>query len=224
LVTDNPSPGYIYRVAQVFANNGSGVRGDMKAVVQAILLDYEARTTTVLATASYGHEREPLIRLTNLYRAFSASATSGNFVGGNQTANFAEAALYAPTVFNFFPPDYVQPGDIASLGLYAPEFAITTDTTVITSANKMRSATYQQPSGTNPDVLVLDLSSLSALSSNPGALVDSLNNLLMNGEMSSAMRNIVVNAVTQIPAANSLERAQTAVHLLVTAPEFVIEK
>jgi uncharacterized protein (DUF1800 family) len=224
LVTDNPSPGYIYRVAQVFNNNGSGVRGDMKAVIQAILLDYEARTTTVLGAASYGHEREPLIRLTNLYRAFNASATSGNFVGGNQTANFAEAALYAPTVFNFFPPDYIQPGAIASAGLLAPEFAITTDTTVITSANKMRSATYQRPSGTNPDLLVLDLSSLSALSSNPGALVDSLNNLLMDGEMSSAMRNIVVNAVTQIPAANSLERAQTAVHLLVTSPEFIIEK
>ena len=223
LVTDNPSPGYIYRVAQVFANNGSGVRGDLKAVVQAVLLDYEARTTTVLGTASYGHEREPLIRLTNLYRAFNASATSGNYVGGNQTGNFAEAALYAPTVFNFFPPDYIQPGNIASAGLLAPEFAITTDTTVITSANKMRNATYQQP-GTNPDLLVLNLSSLSALSSNPGALVDSLNNLLMDGEMSSAMRNIVVNAVTQIPAASSLERAQTAVHLLVTAPEFVIEK
>ena len=224
LVTDNPSPGYIYRVAQLFNDNGSGVRGDMKAVVQAILLDYEARTSTVLGAASYGHEREPLIRLTNLYRAFNASATSGSYLVGNQTANFAEAALYAPTVFNFFPPDYIQPGPIASAGLLAPEFAITTDTTVITSANKMRTSVYQVPSGTNPNLMVCDLSSLSALSSNPGALVDSLNNLLMDGEMSSAMRTIVVNAVTQIPAANSLERAQTAVHLLVTSPEFVIEK
>lgn len=224
LVTDNPSPGYIYRVAQVFNNNGQGVRGDMKAVIQSVLLDYEARTTAELATASYGHEREPLIRLTNLYRAFNASAASGNFAIGNQTSNFAQGSLYAPTVFNFFPPDYIQPGAMAQAGLFAPEFAITTDTTVITSANKMRSAVYQQPSGTNLDLMVCDLSSLTPLASNPGVLVDSLNNLLMNGEMSPSMRTIVVNAVTQISATKTLERAQTAVHLLVTSPEFVIEK
>ncbi|MDQ2868176.1 MAG: DUF1800 domain-containing protein, partial [Verrucomicrobiota bacterium] len=224
LITANPSPGYIYRVAQVFSDNGQGVRGDMTAVVQAILLDYEARTTSDLASASYGHEREPLLRLSNLYRAFNASATSGNFAIGNQTGNFAQATLYSPTVFNFFPPDYIQPGPIAQAGLFAPEFAITTDTTVITSANKMRSSVYQQPSGTNADVMVCDLSTLTPLASNPGALVDSLNNLLMNGAMSSSMRDIIVNAVTQIPAANTLERAQTAVHLMVTSPEFVIEK
>jgi hypothetical protein len=95
---------------------------------------------------------------------------------------------------------------------------------VITSANRMRTSVYQQPSDSNPDRLVLDLSSLTSLSSNPDGLVDSLNNLLMGGEMSIAMRNIVVNTVTQVPAGNTLERAQTAVHLLVTSPEFVIEK
>ena len=88
----------------------------------------------------------------------------------------------------------------------------------------MRSAVYQQASPGNPDAIVLNLSSLTSLASNPGALVDSLNDLLMSGGMSIPTRNIVVNAVSQIPDPNTLERAQTAVHLLVTSPEFVIEK
>ena len=224
LVTSNPSPGYISRVAAVFANNGHGVPGDLKAVVQAILLDTEARTSSPTTNNSYGHEREPIIRLANLYRAFNASAASGKFVVGGQEFNFGQQPLYSPSVFNFFAPDYSQPGPIEQAGLFSPEFQITTDTTVITSANRMRSAVYKQASPTNPDAIVLNLSSLAAQASNPGAMVDSLNNLLMSGQMSASTRNIVVNAVNQIPVASTLERAQTAVHLLVISPEFVIEK
>src|SRR5205814_283285 len=77
LVTSNPTPGYVARVASVFNNNGHGVRGDLKAVVQAILLDAEARSSTSAIFSSYGHEREPLIRLANLYRAFNAKSASG---------------------------------------------------------------------------------------------------------------------------------------------------
>ena len=224
LVTSNPTPGYVARIAAVFANNGRAVRGDLKAVVQAILLDAEARTSTLAANANYGHEREPLIRLANLYRAFNASAGSNLTVVHNQDFIFGQAPLYSPTVFNFFAPTYSAPGPIEQAGLLAPEFQITTDTTAITSANKLRSAVYQQPSSSNPDALVLDFSSLTPLASNPTALVASLNNLLMAGQMSPQTQAIVVNAVTQIPAASTLERAQTAVHLLVTSPEFVIEK
>ena len=224
LVMSNPSPGYIARAAAVFANNGRGVRGDLQAVVQAILLDSEARTSSLAANATYGHEREPLVRLANLYRAFNASAGSNLTMVHNQSYLFGQEPLYSPTVFNFFTPTYSAPGPIEQAGLLAPEFQITTDTTVITSANKMRSAVYQQPSSSNPDALVLDLSSLTPLASNPASLVASLNNLLMAGQMSPATQAIVVNAVTLIPAASTLERAQTAVHLLVTSPEFVIEK
>jgi len=206
----------------VFANNGQTVRGDLKAVIQAILLDPEARTTTF--GTGYGHEREPIIRLANLFRAFNASAASGRFVVSSPSFNFGQAALFSPTVFNFFTPDYSQPGPIQQAGLFAPEFQITTDSTVITSANSMRSAVYQQPDPNNPDAIVLDLSSLTNLASNPGSLVGLLNNLLMEGAMSSNTRSIVVKTVGKIPAANTLERAQTAVHLLVTSPEFVIEQ
>ena len=224
LVTSNPSPSYIARTAGVFNNNGHNVRGDLKAVIQAILLDPEARSNTSAAGVGYGHEREPLIRLANLYRAFNATSASGKFNVGNQTFSFGQAALYAPSVFNFFPPDYSQSGAIEQAGLVSPEFQITTDTTVITSANRMRSAVYQQPSATNLDLLVLDFSALTPLSNDPAALVDALNPLLMGGELSANTRNVVVNAVSQISPTNTLERAQTAVHLLVTSPEFVIEK
>ncbi|MBV9658942.1 MAG: DUF1800 family protein [Verrucomicrobia bacterium] len=224
LVTSNPSPAYVYRVAKVFADNGQGVRGDMAAVVKAILLDYEARTTTKLTDPNFGKEREPIVRLTNLYRAFNASSTSGNIVLGDQTSNLGESIFDSPTVFNFFTPEFAQPGPIAQAGLVSPEFQITTDTTVITSANKMLSAVFQTPSSSNPDALVLDLSGLQALAGDPGGLVDSLNTLLMGGEMSQATRNRVVSAVTAISATNPLGRSQTAVYLLSTSPEFVIQK
>jgi hypothetical protein len=138
--------------------------------------------------------------------------------------SFSQAPLYAPSVFNFFSPFYSQVGPIENAGLVAPEFQITTDAAVISSANKIRSEIYRQANPNNPDAIVLDLSAQTALASNPASLVDSLNVLLMSGQMSSNMRSIVINAVTQIPAANTLERAQTAVHLIVTSPEFVIEK
>jgi len=222
LVTSNPSPGYISRVASAFANNGQGVRGDMEAVLRAILLDSEARIAS--ASNSFGHEREALIRLANVYRAFNASSSSGKISVSSANFSFSQAPLYAPSVFNFFSPFYSQSGPIQNAGLVAPEFQITTDTTVITSANKIRSAVYQQPNPNNPDAIVLNLSTQTLIASNPAALVDSLNVLLMGGQMSSSMRNIVVNAVTQIPATSALERAQTAIHLIVTSPEFVIEK
>ncbi len=102
--------------------------------MQAILLYPEARSVNVSAGAGYGHEREPLIRLTNLYRAFNASAASGRLSNGNQTSNFAQSPLYAPSVFNFFAPDYMPPGTLEQSGLFSPEFYITTDSTVISSA------------------------------------------------------------------------------------------
>jgi uncharacterized protein (DUF1800 family) len=224
LVTSNPSPRYISRVAAVFADNGLGVRGDLQALVQAILLDNEARSARLAAGAGYGHQREPIIRLANLYRAFNASSSSGRFAVGDQIFSLDQAPLYSPSVFNFFRPDYSQPGPIEQAGLFAPEFQITTDTTAITSANKMTAAIYQQASATNPDAIVLDFSSLIGLAGNPARLVDSLNNLLMAGAMSAETRSILVNAVSQIPATSALERVQTAVHLLVTSPQFVIQQ
>ena len=222
LVTSNPSPGYIYRVASVFNNNGQGVRGDLKAVVRAILMDYDARVGFVTAQGA-GHMREPVVRLTNLLRAFNAASPNGKFSIRGANANLGQEAMHSPTVFNFFSPDYSAPGAIAEAGLKSPEFEITNETTVVTVANYYRTAIYN---GLGPAAarVTLNLAKEIALAADPTQLVDHLNNLLMAGNMSPAMRTILINAVTQIPANNPTERARTAIYLVINSPEFTVDK
>jgi uncharacterized protein (DUF1800 family) len=222
LVTSNPSPGYLYRVTAIFNDNGQGVRGDLKAVVRAILMDYDARGSARTAQGA-GHEREPIVRLTNLLRAFGASSPDGKFSIRNANANFAEEAMHSPTVFNFFEPDYSAPGAIAEAGLKSPEFEITTETTVITVTNYLRTAIYSYL-GPSSDRVTLNLSAEQALAANPAQLVDHLNSLLMANNMSAEMRNILINAVSQIPANNPAERTKTAIYLVINSPEFTIDK
>ncbi|MFL6589873.1 MAG: DUF1800 family protein [Chthoniobacterales bacterium] len=222
LVTSNPSPGYLYRVVSVFNDNGQGVRGDLKAVVRAILMDYDARVGFPTAQGA-GHEREPVVRLTNLLRAFNATSPSGKYSVRNAYANFEEEAMHSPTVFNFFGPDYSAPGAIATAGLKSPEFEITTDTTVISIANYLRTSIYGSL-GPASDRITLNLAAEQSRASDPAGLVDHLNSLLMAGGMSSGTRNILINAVTQIPAASTLERVRTAIYLVINSPEFVVDK
>ena len=222
LVTSNPSPGYVYRVASVFNNNGQGVRGDLKAVVRAILMDYDGRVP-LMSAQGVGHEREPVIRLTNLLRAFNASSPDGNFSVRNGYANLDEEAMHSPTVFNFFSPEYSAPGAIAGAGLQSPEFEITTETTVVMITNYLRTAIYSSL-GPSTDKITLNLSNDTTLAANPSQLVDHLNTLLMASSMSSDMRTTLINAITQIPANNPTERARTAIYLVTNSPEFTIDK
>jgi uncharacterized protein (DUF1800 family) len=222
LVTSNPSPGYVYRVASVFNDNGQGVRGDLKAVVRAILMDYDARVGFVTGQGA-GHEREPVLRVTNLLRAFNATSPSGKYSLRNAYANLDEEAMHSPTVFNFFGPDYAAPGAIAAAGLKSPEFEITTDTTVILATNYLRTAIYSYL-GPGSDRITLSLTAEQTRAADPAAFVDHLNSVLMAGGMSSNMRNIMINAVTQIPSSNTLERVRTAIYLVVNSPEFVVDK
>jgi hypothetical protein len=131
--------------------------------------------------------------------------------------------MHSPTVFNFFSPDYVAPGAIAEAGLRSPEFEITTETTVVTIANYLRTAIYGSL-GPSSDRITLSLSNEQALAANPAQLVDHLNSLLMAGSMSAAMRITLINAITQIPASNPAERAKTAIYLVINSPEFTIDK
>ncbi len=222
LVTSNPSPGYVYRVASVFNNNGQGVRGDLKAVVRAILTDYDARGN-VRTTQGAGKQREPVLRVTNLLRAFGATSPSGFFSVRGAYLALNEEAMHSPTVFNFFAPDYAAPGAIAAAGLTSPEFEITTETTVVTTANFLRNAIYTYL-GPGSDRITLALANEITLASNPAALVDHLNALFFAGSMSDGMRNVLLNTINQIPASNPTERARTAIYLVVNSPEFVIER
>jgi len=233
LVTSNPSPAYVYRVAKVFKDNGLGVRGDLKAVVRAILLDYEARNQTSPTTNNFGHEREPVVRYTNLLRAFHASAANGVYYFPYPQDSLGQIPLDSPTVFNFFEPNYVQPGAIATAGLVAPEFQITTDTTVVTSINYLRSLIYRNLDTTGVDLTRLVLNWTSAelnLANTPTALVDMLNTRLMSGQMPTDMRTAIITRVSSItisatdPNPGLLSRARTAAYLIVASPQFNIER
>src|SRR5262249_55866531 len=139
LVCSNPSPGYLYRVAQVFADNGQGVRGDLKAVIKAILTDYEARSTAVLTNQGYGKLREPVLRVTHTMRALHVSSNSGLYRMRRTDSALNQTPMRAPTVFNFYEPGYVYPGALAQNGLVAPEFEISSETSIMNADNFLNS-------------------------------------------------------------------------------------
>ena len=221
LVTSNPSPGYVYRVAQTFANNGSGVRGDLAAVVRAILTDYEARNSGVTANAGFGKLKEPLLRVTSLLRGAGFSSSTGRYAINNANAQLSEAALSAPTVFNFFEPNFVEPGSLATAGLYAPEFQILTASTGISAPNYLYNflfnTTYQGIGLTYTDLL--------PLATQPSALVDQIGLMLGGNSLAPATRNRIVSALNALPASTSnTDRVRIALYLVVTTPDGTIQQ
>ena len=228
LVTSNPSPAFIGRVATVFANNGIGVRGDLGATVRAILLDPEARTLPSLASNA-GKLREPLLRLGHLWRALDGRADNGRY---QEWWNYrlGQNPLSSPTVFNFFLPDYRPPGELSALGLDAPEFQITTDTTVASVVNDLGVRVYWGWRGHDdqlPEDIVVDLEPELALASDPVRLVDRYDLLFMNRTMSPAMFDTLVAYIDSIPDNNEEDRrrrVQDAVWLIMSSPEYAIER
>ena len=226
LVTSNPTPAYVYRVAQKFENNGSGTRGDLSAVVRAVLTDYEARSATSLAAPNFGKLREPLIRATALLRSFGATPASGRYSSGlsNPESALAQAALRSPTVFNFFRPDYVLPGALAAAGLVAPEYEITDATYAISVPNFLRTFIFNTV-GTNPDTVVLNLSYEQSLVATPSALLDHLNQVMCGGNLTAATRTRVTTMLAALPSTTStLERAQRTILVLATSPDGSVQK
>jgi uncharacterized protein (DUF1800 family) len=240
LVTSNPSPAYIQRVATVFNNNGQGVRGDLLAVAKAILTDPEAVAPGV---NTYGKLREPLIRLTNLWRAFSASNSLGQlneFSIINQGINFfAEFPLQSPSVFNFFRPDYEQSGPLTSAGMVAPEFQITNESTLVQTSNWLQIQSYQFIDGTGtvhsgPDYsqagsltstsVMLHTASWEAIAGSPANMVDQMNVVLMAGQMPSAMRTALIGYATAIPATSPGSRVAETAELIISSPQYAVQR
>lgn len=227
-VTSNPSRGYVYRVASAFANDGRGVRGDLKAVLRAVLLDYEARSLTMVSQPGFGKQREPMIRFGNVLRAFDARAISGKFHIhdlDDPVSGIGQEPLAAPTVFNFFAPDFSPPGAVATANLVAPEFQITNETTAIGTANFMKEL-VEKGFGWGDDELHLDYSSLLPLAGNIPALLDRLDLLLLSGGMSAATRATLGTLLNGLAADGwtGEERVKAAVHVIVTSPDFVVQK
>jgi uncharacterized protein (DUF1800 family) len=232
-VTSNPSPAYISRVAATFNDNGQGVRGDLRAVVRAVLLDPEARDLARTTAAGWGKQREPVIRFANWLRAFKATSPSGrNRIWYLDSADegLNQSPLLAPSVFNFFSPNYRHPGPISAAGLVAPEFQITTETSMVGGLNFFAKLARNGYYGSGDTRLTMDLSGLDGLANNPAALADRLNLLFMNGAMTEATRSAIVTAVAGLPVKKSgatsaiTDRVKAALLMVAVSPEFVIQK
>jgi uncharacterized protein (DUF1800 family) len=228
LVTSNPSAAYVGRVSARFANNGQGVRGDMKAVVEAVLNDPEARTPNNITrpAASWGKLREPVLRYTTFARNFGGTFAGESWRIGDLSdpaAQLGQGPLRSPSVFNFYRPGYVPPNTaIARASLVAPEFQITTDTSLPGYVNFMQRQ-LTAPTGN----LVFNYDAELALAGDPAALVARLDRRLTNAAMSSATRDEIVAAVTALPsgtAAQNLARVRTAILMTLASPNFIVQK
>ena len=226
LVCSNPSAPYIARVAAVFNNDGAGVKGNLKAVVKAILLDNEARSGARLTDPNFGKLREPILRFTAWGRAFKASSPSDAWAIGNTSdpaTRLGQSPLRSGSVFNFFRPGYVPPNSaIGTAGLVAPEFQITNESTVVGYVNYMQTIISR---GTG-DVKG-DYSALMPLADTAQALLDEINVVLVAGQLSAATVALIKGALESMAAgtdAARLNRIYAALVMVMAAPEFIVQK
>jgi uncharacterized protein (DUF1800 family) len=223
LVTSNPSPAYVARVAAVFANNGQGVRGDLSAVVRAILTDAEARGATP-ATNVFGHLREPALFITSILR--SLGGQSDGVLPSVASAAMGQPIFTPETVFSFYPPSYQIPGTQT----VAPEFGINNAVTALARANFVD--TVIMLGGVTPDPTVahstgttINLTSLSGATNNT-ALIAKLNQTLMHGSLPSDASNIILAAANSVTASSTdpLAAARAAVYLILTSAQYQVER
>ncbi len=224
LVKSNPSPAYVGRIAAVFANNGLGTRGDLKAVVRAILLDPEARDLAQAQTTSAGKLREPVLMLAQYFRVFSTPPSNGRWDINPwwMEQSFSQRPMSSASVFNFYRPDYLPPGEMSAAGLAGPEFQILHEATVVDSYNFIEYwATGDRLGATG---LKRNHSAFIALAADPAALVDKLDLLLTSGTLSPTARTTIINAVTSVSATKPSDRFIMALMLFEISPDYKIQK
>jgi hypothetical protein len=252
LVTSNPSPAYVQRVAQVFNNDCSGLfpqgctnsRGNLKLVVQAILLDPEARGD-VKTDPNYGKLREPVQYITGFLRTFNVksfdkTSTSDGVLGNRSTTDFTgtldQPIFLPPTVFSYYQPGYEVPGT----KILGPAFGILSTSTTLRRANDINTLIYSgvtanltSPTPASPDRprgTSIDIANLEALAVNPDdfQLTNTLNTLLFHGTMSTQMRDSIVTAMNALQDSNLTtrhqKRARVAVYLAATSSQYDIQR
>ena len=235
LVTSNPSPAYVERVAGFFNDNGSGTRGSLWAVVKAILLDPEARNAP--SDPTYGKLKEPAVYMLGILRAFNAQSANRSLPSDGALQTCANCArdqaqeIFNPaTVFSYFPQDFFAPP--ASASLLGPEFGIMDASTSLKRANFVNTMVFSAvaiscsasscyvPNGTS-----IDLTELQQLAPNSANLVDRLNRLLLHGTMSDNMRSSIVTAVEAVtPSTDTLKRARQALYLVATSSQYQVQR
>lgn len=224
LVTSNPTPGYVGRVAARFADNGRGERGDLEAVVRAILLDPEARSAP--RDASTGKLKEPLLRLTQLWRAYDARSQAGRYLFPGPQNWFGQAPLRSPSVFNFYSPTYVPPGELADAGLVAPEMEITTEYFTARTNSYLAAAIFQANSASGalrPESIVIDIAPELAVAGDPARLVQRIADRLTGGLLSDPLRREALKLAEATPASDGAARVAEVLHLVATSPEFAVQ-
>ena len=226
LITSNPSPGYVGRIAAVFANNGAGVRGDMQALVRAILTDAEARTAPT--SVESGRLLEPVLRFALWARAFGVASPSDAWKLGNLSdpaTRLGQSPGHSASVFNFYRPGYVPPNTaLAAASLVAPELQITTETSVAGYLNFMQ-AVVGNLAGTTGSDLVVDYAALQGIANDANALASEVELILAANRLSAASRTLIRNALGQMPIAtiaNLLDRVKVAILLTLASPEFMV--
>ncbi|SFD51831.1 Uncharacterized conserved protein, DUF1800 family [Massilia yuzhufengensis] len=226
LVCSNPSPAYVTRVATVFNNDGAGVKGNLAAVVKAILLDSEARSSPLVSDLRFGKQREPILRLAAWARAFKAGSASDAWAIGNTSdpaTRLGQSPLRAASVFNFFRPGYMPPNSaVASAGMVAPEFQLTNESSVVGYINFMQGVVSRGVGDVKGDY-----ASLLPLADSAQQLLDELNLVLAAGQLSTTTVSLLKGAIDGMPAGTDAARSNrihAALTLVMAAPEFIIQK
>lgn len=226
LVTSNPSSAYVGRIATVFNNNGAGTRGDLKAVIRALLLDDEAHDATVMAQPTWGKLREPIVRLVQWARTFKASSATGDWKISDMTdgaTRLGQSPLRASSVFNFFRPGYIPPNTaLATAALVGPEFQIANETSLAGYINFM---TNTVPAGYSD--VVPDYTEELALVNDTTALTDRLNLLLCAGQLSSATLASIKTAIATFSTSTTTgqkNRVYAAIVLTMASPQYIVQK
>ncbi|MCW5577366.1 MAG: DUF1800 family protein, partial [Dokdonella sp.] len=230
-VTSNPSPAYIERVATVFDTS----YGDLGDVIKAILLDNEARQAPVLTAGdSYGKLREPVLRLTAMWRAFDAQPPAPDAygevkmtAGSSLIGALAQGPLQSPSVFNFYVPDYQPPGALADAGRYAPELEIVSESTTYSTGNTWYNFTARAYLGmSNPPVdrPLVNLAALTANATAPAAMVATINQRLLYGSMSPMLQATLTGMLINLNGASAAEKAWSALYLTMLSPDYATQR
>lgn len=226
LVTSNPSPAYVERVARAFNGENGTARGDMRAVLRAVLLDPEARAAPRTG-APFGKLREPVVRYAAMLRQFGVTSDDGFIanLGYLLQGTSRQHPLSAPSVFNFFLPTHAPPGEISDLGLEAPEFQITDANAIVGFANLVDIVLFtdfvtEAPPPFSPGRL--NLVPYLALADDPAALVDRLDTVLTYGTLDAGTRGVIENVIADIDD-NPDFRVRTAIYLFLTSAAYAVK-
>jgi hypothetical protein len=222
LVTSHPTPAYVARVTGAFNNNGAGVRGDMRAVLRAVLLDPEARGD-VKTASDYGKLREPALLLANVMRALNGSSDGVYLL--SQSSSMGQNVFQPPSVFNFYPPNYPAPGTTID----GPPFKLMLTGTILNRSNFVDRIVFG--ANINPDSTVtgatgtrINLQPFQPLAANPDQLLDRLSLIFMHNTLSTQARQTILTAVNAYPATDTLGRVRQAAYLIATSAQYQVEQ